>query len=130
MIALLTVVFIERDNQEAIVRFCPSHVPSEVIFQPPITPRDRAVMHVIVQVGYNEGDGRKTVEPSQGGKVAKKLGDGLMALFGYPVAQENDAERAVRAALSIQRALAELNRQNEGAGKPAMAARLAIDTGP
>jgi class 3 adenylate cyclase len=25
-----------------------------------------------------------------GGKVAKKLGDGLMALFGYPVAQEND----------------------------------------
>jgi class 3 adenylate cyclase len=53
-----------------------------------------------------------------GGKVAKKLGDGLMALFGYPVAQENDAERAVRAALSIQRALTELNRKNEGAGKP------------
>jgi Adenylate and Guanylate cyclase catalytic domain len=57
------------------------------------------------------------------GKVAKKLGDGLMALFGYPVAQENDAERAVRAALSIQRALAELNRKNEGTGKPALAAR-------
>jgi class 3 adenylate cyclase len=32
-----------------------------------------------------------------GGKVAKKLGDGLMALFGHPVAQENDGERAVRA---------------------------------
>ena len=32
-----------------------------------------------------------------------KLGDGLMALFGYPVAQENDAERAARAALSILR---------------------------
>jgi class 3 adenylate cyclase len=27
-----------------------------------------------------------------GGHVAKKLGDGLMVLFGYPVAQENDAE--------------------------------------
>jgi class 3 adenylate cyclase/predicted ATPase len=65
-----------------------------------------------------------------GGHVAKKLGDGLMSLFGYPVAQENDAERAVRAALSIQRALAELNRKNEGAGKPALAARIAIDTGP
>jgi class 3 adenylate cyclase len=38
-----------------------------------------------------------------GGKVAKKLGDGLMALFGYPAAQENDAERATRAALAIQR---------------------------
>jgi class 3 adenylate cyclase len=36
-----------------------------------------------------------------GGNVAKKLGDGLMALFGYPLAQENDAERAARAALSI-----------------------------
>ena len=65
-----------------------------------------------------------------GGKVTKKLGDGLMALFGYPVAQENDAERAVRATLSIQRALAELNRKSEGASKPALAARIAIDTGP
>jgi class 3 adenylate cyclase len=41
-----------------------------------------------------------------GGHVAKKLGDGLMALFGYPLAHENDAERAARAALLIQRALA------------------------
>ena len=65
-----------------------------------------------------------------GGKVAKKLGDGLMALFGYPVAQENDAERAVRAALAMQRSLAELNRKNEGTGKPALAARVAIDLGP
>ena len=46
-----------------------------------------------------------------GGHVLKKLGDGLMALFGYPHAQENDAERAVRAALAIQRALAEHQRQ-------------------
>ena len=53
-----------------------------------------------------------------GGHVAKKLGDGLMSLFGYPVAQENDSERAVRAALSIQRALAELNRKNDGSGTP------------
>jgi class 3 adenylate cyclase len=65
-----------------------------------------------------------------GGKVAKKLGDGLMALFGYPVAQENDAERAARAALAIQRALVELNRKNAGLGKPALAARIAIDSGP
>ena len=40
-----------------------------------------------------------------GGHVLKKLGDGLMALFGYPQAEENDAERAVRAALAIQRAI-------------------------
>ena len=65
-----------------------------------------------------------------GGHVAKKLGDGLMALFGYPVAQENDSERAVRAALAIQRALAELNRKNAGSGKPALAARIGLETGP
>jgi class 3 adenylate cyclase/tetratricopeptide (TPR) repeat protein len=64
-----------------------------------------------------------------GGHVAKKLGDGLMVLFGYPVAQENDSERAVRAALSIQRALAELNRNNAGAGKPALNARIGVETG-
>src|SRR5262249_56744545 len=63
-----------------------------------------------------------------GGHVAKKLGDGLMALFGYPLAQENDAERAVRAALSIQRALADVNRKN--VGKPPLSARIGIETGP
>jgi len=65
-----------------------------------------------------------------GGKVAKQLGDGLMALFGYPVAQENDAERAARAALAIQRALAELNRKNADTAMPALAARIAIESGP
>src|ERR1700736_305052 len=75
-------------------------------------------------------DAASAAVTEMGGKVAKKLGDGLMALFGYPVAQENDAERAVRAALAIQRALAELNRKNEGSSKPALAARIAIDSGP
>ena len=63
-----------------------------------------------------------------GGHVAKKLDDCLMAQFGYPVAQENDAERAVRAALALHRALAELTRSNTD--KPALAARIAIDSGP
>ena len=75
-------------------------------------------------------DAASAAVTEMGGKVAKKLGDGLMALFGYPVAQENDAERAVRAALSIQRALAEVNRRNPGSGKPALAARVAIEVGP
>jgi class 3 adenylate cyclase/tetratricopeptide (TPR) repeat protein len=65
-----------------------------------------------------------------GGHVAKKLGDGLLALFGYPVAHENDAERAVRAALSIQRALAELNRRNIGSSRPELAARIGLESGP
>jgi class 3 adenylate cyclase len=47
-------------------------------------------------------DAASTAITEMGRKVAKKLGDGLMALFGHPVAHENDAERAVRAALAIQ----------------------------
>src|SRR5580658_4171322 len=65
-----------------------------------------------------------------GGHVAKKLGDGLMALFGYPLAHENDAERAARAALSIQSALADLNRKNAGTAKPELVARIGLESGP
>jgi class 3 adenylate cyclase len=65
-----------------------------------------------------------------GGHVLKKLGDGLMAIFGYPQAQENDAERAVRAALAIQRALAEINAKNRGKGAPELLARIGIESGP
>ena len=75
-------------------------------------------------------DAASAAVTEMGGTVAKKLGDGLMALFGYPLAQENDGERAVRAALAIQRALAELNRKNADTRKPALAARIAIDSGP
>src|SRR5580698_5830579 len=64
-----------------------------------------------------------------GGHVLKKLGDGLMALFGYPQAQENDGERAVRAALAIQRALAELNARNAATGAPELAARIGLESG-
>jgi class 3 adenylate cyclase len=75
-------------------------------------------------------DNASAAVTEMGGHVAKKLGDGLMALFGYPVAQENDAERAARAALSIQRALAELNRNGASTRKPALNARIGIEIGP
>jgi hypothetical protein len=67
-------------------------------------------------------DAASAAVTEMGGHVAKKLGDGLMSLFGYPVAQENDAERAARAALAIQRSLAELNRKNAGTCKPELKA--------
>ena len=65
-----------------------------------------------------------------GGHVLKRLGDGLMALFGYPHAQENDAERAVRAALAIQRGLADINARNSAKGVPELAARIGLESGP
>ena len=64
-----------------------------------------------------------------GGHVHSKHGDGLMALFGYPIAQENDAERAVRAALAVQRALDELNARNAGKNAPQLVARIGLESG-
>ena len=65
-----------------------------------------------------------------GGHVLQRLGDGLMALFGYPEAQENDAERAVRAALAIQRALGELNARNAAIkGARELSARIGLELG-
>lgn len=47
-------------------------------------------------------DGLSRVITQEGGYVAKTLGDGLMALFGAPIAHEDDPERACRAALRLQ----------------------------
>jgi class 3 adenylate cyclase len=44
-----------------------------------------------------------------GGYVAKYLGDGVMAYFGWPEAHDNDAERAARAGLAILEGVAALN---------------------
>ncbi len=44
-----------------------------------------------------------------GGTVEKFIGDAVMAVFGAPLAHEDDPERAVRAALAIRDAIAEMN---------------------
>ncbi|MGH3114432.1 MAG: double zinc ribbon domain-containing protein, partial [Gaiellaceae bacterium] len=44
-----------------------------------------------------------------GGTVEKFIGDAVVALFGAPLAHEDDPERAVRAALAVGEAIAELN---------------------
>jgi class 3 adenylate cyclase len=75
-------------------------------------------------------DAASAAVTEMGGTVAKKLASGLVALFGHPAAQENDSERAVRAALATQRALTELNRINADTSRPALAARITIDFGP
>ena len=48
-----------------------------------------------------------------GGTFEKFSGDAILALFGAPVAHEDDPERAIRAALAVKQALADLNAEDE-----------------
>ncbi len=61
-----------------------------------------------------------------GGTVEKFIGDAVMAVWGSPVAREDDAERAARAALAVVQAVATLG---EEVGLPGLQARAGIVTG-
>src|SRR5262245_4445614 len=63
------------------------------------------------------------------GLLEKFMGDGLLAVFGVPRAHEDDAERAVRAALEMQGILAELNLGFAAEGKPTLQMRVGLEAG-
>ena len=65
-----------------------------------------------------------------GGTVAQLTGDGVLALFGAPVAHEDDSERAVRAALAIREALDDYAADVAPAYGLELRARVAVNTGP
>jgi class 3 adenylate cyclase/tetratricopeptide (TPR) repeat protein len=62
-----------------------------------------------------------------GGFVAKFMGDGILAYFGYPQAREDAAERAVRAGLTAVETVGRLVQADK---RPALAVRVGIATGP
>ncbi|MCJ7625436.1 MAG: AAA family ATPase, partial [Anaerolineaceae bacterium] len=63
------------------------------------------------------------------GMVDKLAGDGLMALFGAPIAQENNAERAVRAALDMQEDIARLGEHFSEAIDHLLQVRIGLNAG-
>ena len=63
------------------------------------------------------------------GHIAQYLGDGLLVYFGYPLAHEDDAQRAVRAGLGIVEALGQLNTHLTQARGVQLAVRLGVHTG-
>ena len=68
----------------------------------------------------------RTVIERYGGVVEKFIGDAVMAVWGTPVAAEGDTERAVRAALDLVSAVAELGAE---VGVPGLAVRAGVVTG-
>jgi class 3 adenylate cyclase/tetratricopeptide (TPR) repeat protein len=66
-----------------------------------------------------------------GGTVNKMTGDGVMALFGAPIALEDAPQRAIRSALAIQRDISRLSdRKKEETGNRPIRMRVGIHTGP
>ena len=63
------------------------------------------------------------------GHIAQYLGDGLLVYFGYPLAHEDDAQRAVRAGLGMVEALGQLNVRLQQDRGVELAVRLGIHTG-
>ncbi|MGI9304307.1 MAG: AAA family ATPase [Gammaproteobacteria bacterium] len=64
------------------------------------------------------------------GYVARYMGDGILAYFGYPRAHEDDAERAVHAGLALLQAMDELSEQFADQNDFKFAIRVGIATGP
>jgi class 3 adenylate cyclase len=67
-----------------------------------------------------------TIVGRYGGAVEKFIGDAVMAVWGVPVAHEDDAERSVRAALEIVSAVSDLGAEASALG---LAARTGVVTG-
>lgn len=64
-----------------------------------------------------------------GGTLDKYMGDAVMALFGAPLSKEDDAVRAVRAAVAIEQLMAELNRDARERGWPELGVGIGVNTG-
>ena len=65
-----------------------------------------------------------------GGTLDKFIGDAIMALWGAPFGSEDDADKAMRAAIDMQRKLVELNQHWEQSGKPKVQIGIGINFGP
>ena len=68
----------------------------------------------------------RTVIGRYGGTVEKFIGDAVMAVWGVPVAREDDAERAVRAGLELVQAVTAMG---DDVGAPGLAMRVGVVTG-
>ena len=72
----------------------------------------------------------------QGGRIDKHIGDAVMVLFGTPIAQEDDPERAIRAALKIQAEIIAWKKEfddslsNQPSRAENIQLRIGINTGP
>ena len=87
---------------------------------------DPEALRVVIERYF---DAMKGEIERHGGLVEKFIGDAVMAVFGIPKAHEDDALRAIRAAMGLHRVLAELNVDLERDHGVAIRVRVGINTG-
>lgn len=125
----------------------PSQPAPTVALQPWLPEERKTVTVVFVDVTVSTTSGRavdaeaarRLVAPffgtatrvltGHGGSVEEVVGDALVGVFGIPSAREDDALRAVRAAVDLRHALAALNRELAKDGEIRLVARVGINTG-
>lgn len=73
--------------------------------------------------------GMTNVIMSYGGSIDNFIGDAIMAVFGVPVAKDDDAARAVACAIEMQNAMRDVNHLNVERGLPELAMGIGINTG-
>jgi len=73
---------------------------------------------------------RDVIESRFEGHIVQLKGDGILSIFGFPVAHENDAERAVRAALALVRAVRDLSPTRAVPAAQPLDIRVAVHNGP
>jgi len=74
-------------------------------------------------------DEMRAVFESHGGTIEKIIGDAIVAVFGLPIAQQDDALRAVEAAAETQRALVSLNDRLDARWGVRLTVRTGVATG-
>ena len=63
------------------------------------------------------------------GTLDKFIGDEIMAIWGAPISQPDDADRAVKCAISMQQAIEKFNRQRQEAGRVTLEIGIGLNTG-
>jgi class 3 adenylate cyclase/predicted ATPase len=94
---------------------------------------DHEIVNTVINSLWSRVD--KAIQ-DHGGRIDKHIGDAVMALFGTPTAREDDAERAIRAALKIQAEVQKWKQEFDSfpsQGQPQsqnIQLRIGINTGP
>ena len=112
----------EAERRQLTVMFCDLAGSTEMSQQ--LDPED------LREVNRAYQDACKTAIERYEGFVARYMGDGVLAYFGYPRAHEDDAERAVLAAMDIVESMSALNDRFASLCQSSLGVRLGIATGP